>query len=44
MNSKNVSENDKRVKTKNNLKAEYMHENIEINDEFLDEILQNKNP
>ena len=35
----NVNENGKKVKAKNNLKGGSMHENIEINDEYLGEIL-----
>ena len=34
-------ENSKKVKTKNNLKGGSIQENVETNDEFLDEILQN---
>ena len=37
------NENDNKVTTKNNLKGGSMHENIEINDQFLDAILQNNN-
>ena len=35
------NENGKKVKTKNNLKGGFVQENIEINDEFLNEILHN---
>ena len=38
-----TNENSKKVKTKNNLKAGSMQENIEIIEHYLDEILQNYN-
>ena len=34
-------ENGKEVKTKNNLKGGFLHDNVEINDQYLDEILDN---
>ena len=37
------NENGKKIKTKSNLKGGSVHENIEITDQFLDEILQNNN-
>ena len=33
----------KKVKTKNNIKGGIVQENVEINEHFLDEILQNNN-
>ena len=35
------SSNDKKVKTKNNIKGGFVHDNVEINDQYLDEILDN---
>ena len=35
------NENGKKVKTKNNLKAGFFHDNVEIDDQYLDEILDN---
>ena len=37
----NLNENSKKVKTKNNLKGGFVHDNVEINDQYLDEILDN---
>ena len=37
------SSNGKKVKTKNFLKGGFVHENNEINDQYLDEVLHNKN-
>ena len=34
-----LNENSKKVKTKNNLKVGFVHDNVEINDQYLDEIL-----
>ena len=36
------NDNNKKTKTKNNLKAGSIHENIEINEHYLDKILKNK--
>ena len=38
------NENKKKVKTKNNLKSGFVQENVEFNEYYLDEILQNNNP
>ena len=35
------SSNGKKVKTKNILKSGFVHDNLEINDQYLDEILDN---
>ena len=35
------SSNGKKVKTKNNLKGGFVHDNVEINDQFLDKSLDN---
>ena len=35
------SSNGKKVKTKNNLKGGFVHDNVEINDQYLVEILDN---
>ena len=37
-------ENSRKVKTKNKLKGGFVQENVEINDEYLDELLQINNP
>ena len=37
------NENSKKAKTKNNLKGAFVHENVEINDQYLDENLDNNN-
>ena len=37
------NENGKKVKTKNNLKGGFVHDNVEINDQYLDELLDNIN-
>ena len=36
-----TSSNDKKTKSKNNLKGGFVRENIEINEHFLDKILKN---
>ena len=36
-----MTSNGNKVKTRNNLKGGFVHKNIEINDQFLDEILDN---
>ena len=38
------NENGKKVKAKNNLKGGFVQKNIEINEYYLDEIVQNNNP
>ena len=38
------NENGKKVKTKNKLKGGFVQENVEINDQYLDEVLQKFNP
>ena len=38
-----LTSNDKKTKTKNNLKGGSIQENIEINEHYLDKILQNNN-
>ena len=35
------SSNGVKVKTKNNLKCGFVHDNVEFNDQYLDEILDN---
>ena len=35
------NENVKKVKTKNNLKVGFVHDNVEINEHYLDETLHN---
>ena len=35
------SSNAVKVKTKNNIKCGFVHDNVEINDQYLDEILDN---
>ena len=37
------NKNSKRVKTENNLKGGFVRENVEENEHYLDEILQNNN-
>ena len=37
-------EKSKKAKTKNNLKGGSIQENIELNEHYLDGVLQNKNP
>ena len=36
-----TTSNDKKTKTKNNLKGGFVQENIEINEHYLDKILKN---
>ena len=35
------SSNGKKVKTKNNIKGGFVHDDVEINDQYLDEVLDN---
>ena len=36
------NENGKKLRTKNNMKGGFFHDNVEINDQYLVEILDNK--